>query len=389
MKLLFTLGKAEQCDGHYYSPGGIYTYQMAADYYLSDFEQGLLVIRSRPVNRPGDGATQLDGPRIAVSPIAPINKKGLLRLPLTLWSIRRKARLADRYIVRLPCPTGYIVALGLLLCGRKYGVEMAGHATETLEEVWARRGKKHPLFVRFLNGFTRWLIRRAVVVGYRSHYLRREYPQGDAGREVIFSGARLHEQYIGAPRTAEQLSATPFHVISIGRLNPEKGHRVLLEAFAAACDMTEVPMRLTMVGEGASRAELIDRAGQLGLADRCAFPGLIAWGEELFATMDDAHLFVLPSLTEGMPRSLIEAMARGMPALGSDCGGIPELLDPADLVPPGQVEPLARRLAELAEDRDRLVRMSRRNFEASKEHWPENLARSRAKFWRRVIEEAR
>ena len=61
MKLLFTLGKAEQCDGHYYSPGGIYTYQMAADYYLSDFEQGLLVIRSRPVNRPGDGATQLDG----------------------------------------------------------------------------------------------------------------------------------------------------------------------------------------------------------------------------------------------------------------------------------------------------------------------------------------
>ena len=70
-------------------------------------------------------------------------------------------------------------------------------------------------------------------------------------------------------------------------------------------------------------------------------------GEGVRRALDAADLFVLPSLTEGLPRALLEAMAKGLPAVASAVGGIPELLPSEFLVPAGQAHQLAERIHRL------------------------------------------
>ena len=107
----------------------------------------------------------------------------------------------------------------------------------------------------------------------------------------------------------------------------------------------------------------------------------MAWGPSLFKILDEADLFVLSSLTEGLPKALLEAMARGLPAVGSDVGGIPELLSREALVPPADEGKLAEKIMSLARDPEGLTRLSARNFEEASRYRHELLSRLRVEFY--------
>lgn len=158
----------------------------------------------------------------------------------------------------------------------------------------------------------------------------------------------------------------------------------LLEAFAAATKRVQRPMTLEIVGDGDELPRLRERAADLGLSDQVSLPGRIPRGPELFARVDRAHLFVLPSLSEGMPRSLIEAMARGTPALGSNIGGIPELLPPENLFPAGNISALTEKIVAIAQNPGQLAQMSQCSFDRSRQHWPDAIDRAKKLFWERI-----
>jgi glycosyltransferase involved in cell wall biosynthesis len=113
---------------------------------------------------------------------------------------------------------------------------------------------------------------------------------------------------------------------------------------------------------------LESRAAALGLGDVAQFRGHLTTPEAVRAELDQAHLFVLPSRQEGLPRAMIEAMARALPCLGSSVGGVPELLPAEDLVPPDDALALANKICEVLADPDRMARMSARNLEKSREY---------------------
>jgi glycosyltransferase involved in cell wall biosynthesis len=112
--------------------------------------------------------------------------------------------------------------------------------------------------------------------------------------------------------------------------------------------------------------------------------GTVPWGEELFRYLDEADLFVLPSLTESMPRSLIEAMARGLPAIGSDVGGIKELLPEEYRVAPKNYNALAGKIAEVIDDPERLAMMSQTNFLKAMEYKLEIMNQQKLEFWQYI-----
>lgn len=159
---------------------------------------------------------------------------------------------------------------------------------------------------------------------------------------------------IGNPIVLAQDEAPRTHeVVAIGRLVPQKGFDVLLPAFAS---LDEPSWRLSILGDGPRRGELLAQRDALGLADRVEFPGVVS---DVAVRLSRAGLFVLPSRFEGFPNALVEAMACGAPVVATDCpSGPAEILAGVDtpLVPVGDVEALARAMSVMTGDPTRRAR---------------------------------
>jgi len=139
-------------------------------------------------------------------------------------------------------------------------------------------------------------------------------------------------------------------LITVGRLSPEKGQFLLLRAMAKLA----APARLVIVGDGPDRAELEAEVKRLRLTGTVSFEGRVT-NERLLALYAEADVFVLTSLSEGIPMVLMEAMAMTIPCVAPRITGIPELIEegkngwlytPADVV--SLVEMLRRVIADPA-----------------------------------------
>jgi glycosyltransferase involved in cell wall biosynthesis len=178
----------------------------------------------------------------------------------------------------------------------------------------------------------------------------------------------------------------PYTLITVGSLGHfYKAPDILIDA-VGGCIQEGWDLRLVLVGDGKHRLELESRAAALGLDARVRFAGQLPAGAAVREELDKADLFVLPSRQEGLPRAMVEAMARGLPCIGSTVGGIPELLPPEDLVTPGEVGALIGKLQEVLGDPGRMARMSVRNLEKAWAYRDEALEARRFAFYRRVKE---
>jgi glycosyltransferase involved in cell wall biosynthesis len=139
---------------------------------------------------------------------------------------------------------------------------------------------------------------------------------------------------------------------------------------------------LELIGGGRLVPRLKRLAGDLGVAGRAHFRGQLPAGDDIRSSLDRADLFVLPSRSEGQPRVLLEAMARGVPCLGSRVGGIAELLAEPELVRPGDAEALARAIVVLARDPARRAELSSRHLAIARGFELRRLTQCRREFHR-------
>jgi glycosyltransferase involved in cell wall biosynthesis len=176
-----------------------------------------------------------------------------------------------------------------------------------------------------------------------------------------------------------------FMVLTPARLHPQKGHTYLLQAAAQVPDATFV-----LAGDGPLRAELEAEARDLGVAGRCVFLGQRADVPALLAAAD---LFVLPSLFEGLPVSVLEAMAAERPVVATAIGGTDEAITSEEsglLVPPKDPAALASAIRRLQADPPfarRLAAAARARVE--REFSSEATARNVMRVYDEVLAEAR
>jgi glycosyltransferase involved in cell wall biosynthesis len=133
----------------------------------------------------------------------------------------------------------------------------------------------------------------------------------------------------------------------IARVTEQKGHSVLFDALTSTPELQS--LHLVVVGDGPLRRSLEARVGRDGLAPRVHFLGARRDLGDLLAASD---IFVLPSLWEGLPLSLVLAMGAALPVVSTTVAGIPELVRDGEtglLVPPGDSVALGRALARLTE----------------------------------------
>lgn len=151
------------------------------------------------------------------------------------------------------------------------------------------------------------------------------------------------------------------------RLEHLKGPLVLVEAFASV-RRNFADGFLKIAGIGSERQKAERRSEAEGVAHACDFLGAYTTTEEKAAFMRSLDVFVLPSLTEGTPNGIAEAMSCGLPVIASAIGGVEDMLTPETglLVPPGDVAALARAMNSLAADpalRERMGCAARRRYE--------------------------
>lgn len=164
--------------------------------------------------------------------------------------------------------------------------------------------------------------------------------------EVIRCGIDLAEWRF-APRARE---SGPPTIVAIGRLSAEKGFSVLLDAMAALRD-AGVAARLVLVGDGPERPALEAAIAAHRLGDRVTLAGELP-PDAVRARLREADIFCLPSFSEGLPVSIMEAMAAGVPVVATWIAGIPELAEngvTALTVPPARADALADALQRLIE----------------------------------------
>lgn len=190
------------------------------------------------------------------------------------------------------------------------------------------------------------------ISGYNRDFIMRRCPGVPHGKiEVLHSGLDLSR--MNFPRQGQGERGI---ILSLGRMVAIKGFDTLIKAVAVLRDRV-APLRCVIVGEGPLRKELDRLIARLGLQDVVELPGRLT-AREIAGLMERCEIFVLPSrqadkgsgVMDGIPGSLMEAMALGIPVVSCPVSGIPEMIIDGEtglLVPPGDEKILAEAIVRL------------------------------------------
>lgn len=193
----------------------------------------------------------------------------------------------------------------------------------------------------------RFVFRFADGVVFQTERARACFPRAVRRRSVILPNP-LNPQFLNQKISAEREDL----IVAAGRLDENKNHAMLIHAFARIAE--EYPtVKLVIYGEGALRTVLEALVAEKGLDDRIALPGNV---NDIAGHICKARIFTLTSNTEGMPNSIMEAMALGIPVIATDCpcGGPAALIENGVnglLVPVGDAFALADAFRRIFEDR--------------------------------------
>lgn len=304
-------------------------------------EEIVIISRIRSV-KDTKGLVALRDPRIRLAPVRGTNfirifSRSFFSNFAHMWGEIGSARFV---VLRVPCLLAFIAAPVLWLRSARYSVEIVGFPRDALA------GKGDGIAIRTLGTalhvLTGMLARNAQGALYVTQTaLQSVFPT--RGLEAAASNVELQLQPIVTAEHAVKPLNTPPRIGLIGGMSTDyKGIDVAIHA-VSLLSKQGYTCSLRVLGSG-NAEPLRQLARELDCADLVVFEGIRQGGAEVASWLDDLDIYIQPSRTEGLPRALVEAMARGLPAVATHVGGIPELLDNQWLVPPGQPEPLAEKL---------------------------------------------
>ncbi len=251
-----------------------------------------------------------------------------LHLIQNLHPIREAVRNADMVWIRLPGANAPLVYFTARLLGKPVCMFVVGDVDLV--------SKHNPRYRGVLRGMrqigvtvdwalTQMMTRNALTFAY-GRALAEKLRRGGARNVHVTFTSLVREADIHPPKRFPQL-VPPFHLLYVGRLAPEKGVDVLIEA-AALWAGPGRDVHLHIVGKGPMDRALRAQAQQVTSPHlTVTFHGYLPQGSPTLTDLyHNAHLFVLPSRSEGIPKVLLEAMAWGVPILATRVGGIPDIV---------------------------------------------------------------
>lgn len=316
-------------------------------------------------------------------PLMQLNTKAARRV------IAREVSLCDAVIVRQSA-LGWLAAREAERIGKPWAVEVVSDAWNAYWNYGSLPGKLYAPVAWW--GSRYWIGRADFAIYVTREYLQKKYPNnrfasGASDVKIAAVPSAVLERKTARIRNVRP-EGTPLTIGLIGSLfNRYKGLDVALRALRRLSERGTT-IHLRVLGDGH-----LDRwrgeAEQLGVAHLLHLDGALPSGEPVLRWLDALDLYIQPSFQEGLPRSLVEAMSRGLPALGSICGGIPELLPAGCLHRPGDDKTLAEQLQRMVHDPARQLEQAKRNFNEARSYYSEAIDARRDAFWTAFAETAR
>jgi glycosyltransferase involved in cell wall biosynthesis len=350
--------------------------------YLQWFDRVIVAGRRGLPGASTRGLSKVSGPGLEFRYLPDLSGLGrrFRALGATRDAMRRLFDDADCVIARLPSELGVEAASLAQAVGKPLALDIGGCVLDGMRAHGSLFGR---IYAPLAYGRMRRVVRRASWVSYvTQRFLQARYRAADDARTVACSNVDLPEpalEVLAARLSRIDADPRPLTFGTIGSLYGEfKGIQHALAAFQLVAPRLPA-FRYHVLGGG--NAESWRRqAARCGLADRVRFDGVLPAGDAVLGWLDEIDVYLQPSLREGLPRALIEAMSRGCPAVASDLAGIPELLPPDKLHAPGDI----RRLAELIVASCSVAarrESAQRNWQHSRRYAGSELRQVRSEFW--------
>ena len=357
------------------------------DDYRQIFDEVDVVARVNQVEALPVGAFRSDGEGVRFIDVPNIRGMGwLLRAArLSKHLLTSAVELSDAVIVRVPSELGWLAARCALRMHKPYMVEVIGDP----RSAWASvsRAPHYKLVAWFQGLRLRYLTQHAVAGSYvEGRHLPRVYPLRPGTPQDSISSIRLKKVDVLPSRQFYE-RPVPLRVIHVGTLTRRKRGDDLIRACHVAVERG-LEVQLQFVGDGPQRPQLEALRDKLRMGKRVVFHGHIADRELLNHLLDDSDLFVMTSASEGLPRAMIEAMARGLPVAGSRIPGIDELVRDSELFPLGDVYALGNLLWQLGSDPERLTAMSSHSTSIALQYTDEFLSPKRIRLYQALADKS-
>lgn len=356
-------------EGHYYT-------QLAFPYlywedYLRYFDKVEVIARVKKVDSISDNYKRVDGKNVSVlaMPYYVGVKSFVYNLPKLFHRAFSLVKSGKVFILRSGNVSN-VLWFFVMLFRKDYLREYPGNIYEGVTG-FAGKGIHIKLLAQFLN----FVAKKQAQVSKANSFVSQDCKATYATNKPSYVFSSFNMDEIVTKKNSYELEGD-FQLVTVGRLEGEKGHKDLISALAK----TDANLELTVVGDGSQLKALTEQAQKLRV--KVNFLGAITDRDKLFNIISSADLFVIPSHTEGMPRSLLESMAIGIPCIGTNVGGIPEVLNADYLVPPSDPQSLAELIKCVSSDTQLRKRMGTENLQIIKKRYSkESMDKQKSLFW--------
>lgn len=354
--------------------------------YLRIFNSLRIAVRCEVVDELNSCNILIDDTRIEVIDIP--NFSGPLEYAKKYFKIGRALTNicdgCDAAIVRLPSTIGQRVARKVIKSHIPYGVEVVYDA----EDGWRSEKKiiNRYLWKRIDKEMRETCYTANGISCVTEFYLQKHYYSKKADAFTShYSTLELPKEFYGFPKKyPEGKTFTLANVANQIQFNGRKGFNEIIEAISIL-KKKGVIVNAKFVGQDYHNGitQFMDLSRRLDVEKQIEFMGYLT-RPELDDFLSSVDMFVMPTRAEGLPRVIIEAMAKGLPAISTPVSGNPELLDTHFLVKYEDVQTLANRIEELIIDKELYEKTSFENFNNSQKYEATVLERKRDAFYQKL-----
>lgn len=287
----------------------------------------------------------------------------------------------DACIIRMP---GLMSANAIKIC-KKLNKPFAVEAVGCPWDAYWNYGKIQARLIAPLAFWQmkKWIAKSPMVLYVTKDFLQSRYPTSGISTNASNVMLSLMEENILAARLdqSQNLSKNRQLFGTVGKIDfKTKGHHIAIKALSEY-KKHNPNFTWKIVGPG-DKSYISNLIKQAGLEENIEILGKLSSGEAMMNFYDEIDLLIHPSLQEGLPRTVIEAMSRATPVLASSIAGIPELLPDKYLHNPGKHKQLLEQLINIQPQE--LQTMAQQNFEKAKEYQAEILERRRFEFFEKL-----